>query len=206
MNADGFLLGLSTGVFCISSCAPLIFPFLFSVKQKNAKGNAAMVSLFLAGRLLGYLAAGFILGSLGSFAAGFLDPGVSRTFTRISYPVAGLFMIAAALLLNFPEHKFCKAYSKVYSSGRNSLILGLVTGFSLCPPFFAAAARVFGQQSSLQGMFYFFLFFLGTSVYFLPLFGIHFLKKHLDKVRMFSRVAMLLIGIYYLVFLGIIGG
>jgi sulfite exporter TauE/SafE len=208
MSADAFVLGLSTGVFCISSCAPVAFPFLLAQdggEENPGKKNTMLVALFMAGRLLAYIVTGFLLGALGAYAVGYLDPALVVRFRRVTYLGAGLLMVLAALLVNFPQIKLCRLYAKIYKPGINSLALGLLTGFSLCPPFFAAATRVFGNQSGTEGALYFLLFFAGTSVYFLPLFGIAFLKKYIQIIRLVARTALLLTGFYFLIFLGIIG-
>ena len=205
MFIDALVLGTSTGLYCATTCAPLILPFIFSEKIESAKKNAGLISLFMAGRLIGYIITGFLLGALGAYAVDYLDPDLAHLFRRITYPAAGVFMLLGGILLNAPHWKICKIYKKFYRPGRNSLVLGLITGFSLCPPFFAAAARVFGQHSSFGGALYFFLFFLGSSIYFLPLFGVFIFKKHIDKIQMIARVAMVLIGVYYIIFLGILG-
>ena len=202
---DGFILGLSSGIYCATSCAPVILPLVFGEDQASGKKNVAMVGLFMLGRFFGYVAAGFILGAIGAYAVSYLDPVTARMFRRISHGLAGAFLLLGGLLHNFPELKVCEVYKKMYRPGRNALILGLITGFSLCPPFFAAAAKVFGTHGSFSGAVYFLLFSLGTSVYFLPLLGVHFLFKHLGKIQMVARMAMILIGVYYLLFIGIFG-
>ncbi|MBN1648221.1 MAG: sulfite exporter TauE/SafE family protein [Spirochaetales bacterium] len=205
MVVDGFILGLSTGMYCISSCAPVAFPFLLAQENGSARQNSLLVALFMAGRLVAYIVTGSLLGALGAYAAGYLDPGLTASFRRFSFLAAGLLMVLAGLLINFPAMKLCRVYGKIYRPGMNALAFGLLTGFSLCPPFFAAATRVFGQQSGLEGALYFLFFFLGTSVYFLPLFGISFFRKHRQIIQLVSRTALLLAGFYYVVFLGIIG-
>jgi len=199
---DAFILGLSSGASCLTTCAPLILPVLLSEGGEKRKKNALLVTLFTSGRLAGYLVSGFILGSIGAFASSYMDPEVSRTFQRISYIAAGLIMTTAGLLYTFPEKKFCASWKNWSRPGTNAAALGLFSGFSLCPPLFAAAARVFGVQSSFGGMIYFLFFFFGTSIYFLPLFGLPLFRKHLDRIRLTAKTAVLLIGVYYLVFMG----
>ena len=201
---DALILGLSTGLYCVSTCFPLILPFSLAEADGRGKNIRVMLS-FLSGRLAGYIAVGLILGSLGAFSASFLDPYTSILLKRISYPVAGALMLLGGLFLSLPHLKICKVYGKFYRPGINALLLGLVTGFSLCPPFFAAAARVFGKQSTLGGALYFFLFYLGTSIWFIPLFGAPALKRFIKPLQLVSRTAMILIGAYYLVFMGILG-
>jgi hypothetical protein len=46
--------------------------------------------------------------------------------------------------------------------------LGLLTGLNLCPPFIAAGIRAAQSASMMQALAFFALFFLGTSVWFIP--------------------------------------
>jgi nitric oxide reductase large subunit len=55
-------------------------------------------------------------------------------------------------------------------------------------------------------MAYFAMFFLGTSVYFLPLLGVHLFKDRLETVRMVARLALVLLGAYFLLFQGLFYG
>ncbi len=201
---DAFILGLSTGLYCVSTCFPLILPYTLAASSEKHKNFKIFIS-FLSGRLAGYIAVGMILGALGAFSSSYLDPHTSIQLKRISYPIAGVVLLAGGLKLSMPELKICKLYSRFYKSDINALLLGLITGLSLCPPFFAAAARVFGEQSTLGGALYFFIFYLGTSIWFLPLLGVPAIKRVVKPIQLISRTAMILIGIYYLVFMGILG-
>ena len=202
MFGEAVLLGLSTGTFCAVYCAPVAIPFLFSEKLKNGKQNAMLVILFMLGRLIGYIAVGITLGIIGSYAVSYIDPEVKRKFAAFAYTFIGLMLALTGLMYNFPGWKICRAVKKVYKPERGAFLYGLLTGVNFCPPFFAAASRVFGAEGAFGGALYFLLFYLGTSVYFLPLFGIHFLKKHMETIRMVSRITMILLGLYFFLFLG----
>ncbi|MDC7127234.1 MAG: sulfite exporter TauE/SafE family protein [Spirochaetales bacterium] len=201
---SAFITGLSTGLYCVTTCLPLILPFSLSEDRSQA-GRIRSILLFMAGRLVGYVTVGIILGQLGAFAVSYLNPHTAIILKRISYPVAGIILLAAGLLYGFPHLKFCSVYKKIYKPEISAAVLGIVTAFSLCPPFFAAAARAFGEQSTISGGMYFFIFFLGTSVWFLPLFGAGYLNRVIKPLRIISRTAMILIGGYYLIFMGILG-
>lgn len=209
MLHEGLLLGLSTGTFCVISCAPVALPFFFSESITSWKQNARYVAMMLLGRLAAYVAVGFLIGSLGGYAVGYMDPGMQRNFLAISNTLIGALMIAAGLMHNWPTHKFCRKFKTVYKPEWGSLLYGLFTGLSLCPPFFLAASQVFGNGTGLHGMIYFFMFFLGTSVYFLPLLGVHLFKKHLKTVRLVARMTLILLGVYFFLvqglFLNVVG-
>lgn len=54
MKLDGFILGLSNGVACIATCAPVLIPYLLG-EGKGIARNYWVTGQFLFGRLLGYL-------------------------------------------------------------------------------------------------------------------------------------------------------
>lgn len=197
-------LGVSTGLYCVMHCSPIILPFLFSENKEGPGRNAKLVWIFLAGRLLGYVAVGVLLGIAGAYAAAYLDPALEHKLSAAAYTVLGAFMIATGILYNFPKSKFCQTYSKVYRNHWGAFLIGLITGLHLCPPFFAAAARVFASGlGALQGGLYFLFFFAGTSLFLLPLFGVGFIRKNADKLKLVAEGAMLFIGVYFFLFIGI---
>jgi len=202
MILEALLLGLSSGTYCIIGCAPIAIPVFFS-ESMNRKKNLISGLLFFAGRLAGYLIFGAVMGALGAFTASYLDPALKRTLSNYAYIIVGLLLIASGLMYNFPRLKFCTKIKKIYKFEAWALIYGLLTGLSFCPPFFAAAARVYGGADSINGILYFLAFFLGTSLYFLPLFGIHLIKKHAQNFMLIARIVVLLMGVYFFLFLGI---
>ena len=205
MIQEALLLGLSTGTYCIMFCSPIALPFLFSENIDSGRKNILYVGLFLLGRLIAYIGVGMALGAIGAYAIGYIDPPLERILFKATYFIAGVFMLATGLMYNFPTLGFCKLYKKIYNPSLNALLFGIVTGLSLCPPFFAAASRVFGGDGALYGGLYFLFFFLGTSVYFIPLLGIQFINKYMDKIRMISRITLILMGVYFILFLVILG-
>ena len=206
MIQEGLLLGLSTGSFCAISCAPVAIPFIFSEKIDGWKQNAGLVGMMLVGRLVAYIGVGFLVGALGGYAVRYLDPEIQRRLLAVSNTLIGALMIASGLMHSFPGLKFCRKFQSVYRPGGGSFLYGLFTGLNICPPFFMAASRVFGKGDGWSGMLYFFMFFLGTSVFFLPLLGVHLFRDRLQTVRMVSRLALILLGAYFFLFQGIFYG
>lgn len=204
MLKEALLLGLSTGTYCAMFCAPVLLPFLFSEEIDSGKRNFRYVILFLLGRLAGYVIIGGVLGGIGAYALGYIDPVIERKVSGTAFLFIGIIMMIAGIRFQNAGGKMCAAASKMFKPGAAALVLGLLTGLNLCPPFFAAASRVFMSDGGVcGGILYFLLFFVGTSVYFLPLFGIHLIKKNMNYVRMVSRFAMILLGVYFALVLGI---
>jgi sulfite exporter TauE/SafE len=203
MVLEALLLGLSSGTFCAVHCGPVAIPFFFS-QEMDRKRNIHLFLLYLSGRLGGSIAVGLIVGAAGAYALNYVDPVLKDRITAVAYILIGLLMAASGLLQLAPALKPCRLIKKGYSSRVWCLLLGLLTGLNICPPFLAAASRVFGNGGgTLYGGLYFFLFFIGTSVYLLPLLGIHFLKKRMEDLRLVARIMMILLGIFFIFFYGL---
>jgi hypothetical protein len=210
MPIEALLLGLSTGTYCVMSCAPYALPLLVA-EGSGLRRNAVLVGVFLTGRLVGYLAVGAVLGAVGAYALRYVPPRAEIALAAIGYMVAGAFLILQGISYTGRAHRLCAAV-KAGAAGRNAGVLGLASGFSLCPPFVAAAGRVFALSSGstagtvgggLLGLLYFACFFVGTSVFFLPLFGLPFAKRGVEGLRRVARVTMIMLGLYFFFALGI---
>lgn len=205
MLGEAFLLGLTTGTYCAISCGPVALPFLFAEQPGSIRANARLVAWLLAGRLIAYLAVGFLLGALGSYSLRYIDPPVEHVLIALAYTAVGLVMLASGIRQNFPRLRICGLIGRLERPGRNAVLYGLFAGLAPCPPFFAAATRVFGVQGGLGGALYFLVFFLGTSLFFLPLLGVHWIARRLTALRMVARLTLLLLGAFFLFFLGLPG-
>ena len=199
---DALLLGMSTGLYCMTSCAPVAIPLLCT-REKTSPGNTGRTALvFMTGRFIGYIVTGLILGKMGAFAVEYLNPGYTAAFSRISYAAAGILLLWNAVYAGQKKKK-CPQSGMISRLNTHALLLGLATGFSLCPPFFAAASKVFGLHSSLGGAAYFALFFVGSSIYFIPMFGLAAAGTFIPHMKTISRTATFLIGTYFFLFLGV---
>jgi len=75
--------------------------------------------------------------------------------------------------------------------------LGFFTGLNLCPPFLAAFANASYTGSLLASLLFFTAFFLGTSLFFVP---IPFLGafSHIQPLRIIGKYAAIIMALYYL--------
>jgi hypothetical protein len=78
--------------------------------------------------------------------------------------------------------------------------LGFLTGLSLCPPFVIAGVRAAQLNSVAAALLFFAVFFVGTSVWFVPFVSLGRVRRN-EAVTTVARMAMVLIAFYYL-FLG----
>jgi hypothetical protein len=76
-------------------------------------------------------------------------------------------------------------------------VLGLLTGLNLCPPFVVAGIRAAQLGSLAAALLFFAVFFLGTSIWFVPFISLGCIVRN-QAVMTVARMAMVLIALYYL--------
>ena len=183
----GFLAGLSVGVYCLGTCLPIFVPYLLS-KKRTPKSSFHVVLEFSLGRLLGYLVFGLAFGWLGETITNI----TIHQLVTLGNIWMGLLMILYSL--GTIDKKFCSMLP--FSKIKWVFLLGFLTGVNICPPFLASLTYVFNLQGALTAVFYFLMFFLGTSVYIVPaaLLGIFTKFPGLQKL---ARVSGVLVGLYF---------
>ncbi len=177
---EGFGLGIATGPYCFTACAPLLVPYLMAEGRQVWKGNFLLLLEFMAGRLAAYLLIGAMAGLVGTRFSGQLPQGLLSAAILVS---GVLMLLVAAMKLmprqNSGENRAARFWSAAplalchWASGsrwvrRIPFVLGFVVGVNLCPPFVAGLMRVLQQGHPGWGAAYFAAFFVGTSLYLLP--------------------------------------
>lgn len=161
----GLLLGLANGPACLVSCAPAVLPVVLTGSIRATQRRFAWPSLsrLLCGRLLAYGLVGGLAGLTGSPLQ-----AISTTLSPWVPLVLAVVLLAHGLGL-FRRVPCCLAQRFGNWAG-SPFLMGLLTGFSLCPPFLLALAWIWGQgMDPLPAILFFLAFFGGTSVYLLPL-------------------------------------
>jgi hypothetical protein len=211
MCLEALVLGVSSGPACLASCGPMLIPVL-AAEQKPARGTSFVLAGFLAGRFGGYLV----------FACAAWLVGVSLAFTPhvkgIAFGVANLAMAvllaAYGRALGRRNAASCEGECPATRSRRLAarfgsvapVLLGFASGISLCPPFVAAEVRA-AQGAGLAGALLFFsCFFVGTSVWFVPSFGLSLLRRFSAVGHVARLVLFLLAGYYAYLALIMLGG
>lgn len=187
---EPLLLGLSTGPFCLGYCAPVLIPFLIS-EQRRTINTINLMALFFTGRLTGYIVIGLLSGVIGSA----LTEGQRKQFEIIANLSMGLLLLLFGLVKNFPELRLCRILRFDKSSWSSMLMLGLLTGINLCPPFMTAITCAVGSGTILKAICYFLLFFIGTSLILLPIWATGVFARF-KELRNVARVCVLLSGIW----------
>jgi sulfite exporter TauE/SafE len=185
------LAGLSVGAFCLTYCFPFMGVF-FGAEERSPKKNSLILLEFLAGRLVGYLCFGLLVGYLGEK----FDPRWLRRATDISFIVLSLVLFFYLLGL-VSEKNLCPTPKSLKT--RSPWVMGFFMGINLCPPFLLSVAYVFQQQSPLYGMLYFALFFLASSVYFLPFLFVGLAAK-IQEFRVMARISGFLVAVLFFVY------
>jgi len=164
---EGFCVGLSTGVFCLGSCLPVLLPFILVENRRDALRNFLVVAEFSGGRLVAYLAVGITVGYLGRK----IPPGSSHAIASVLMMILSLLLIAYGMVRSFPQFKLCSMLNQL-SGGfkRLPFMTGLVMGINVCPPFLLAITRILDTGGgAFSGALFFSCFFAGTSVFIAPL-------------------------------------
>ena len=202
-----FFLGVASGGACLVTCGPLIGAFL-SAERITLTQSAARLTVFLSGRLLGYCGWAVLAWLLGMaifqssrgiavFAAADLVLGAWLIYFGIDRPKGHSQAECPGLVWGCSESPLGRC--RVLFRGG---IWGLLSGLQICPPFLAAvngAAQTRGLGSSLL---FFFLFYLGTGIWFIP-FPLVGVLGRFRQVAQVARFCALPLGAFY-VYSGVI--
>ena len=204
---EALLLGLSVGLVCLASCGAVLVPWLV-VQQRSVGATAWLLAQVLAGRLAGYL-----LFATAAWAAGaVLVPGDTEQREVL---FGGVYVALAATLAWYaigslrpkrpaadgvhdsparPNASLASVWRRIARLGPAAL--GFLTGVNLCPPFVVASVRAAETGSLPASLVFFTLFFVGTSVWFLPFLAAGAARR-IPEARFVARVAMGVVAVYY---------
>lgn len=216
---DGFFLGLSNGITCVASCAPVMIP-LFLGQGQRVKQNGWLLAQFLLGRLGGYLLFGmlaWITGQLlfqGSGPSGWVFGGVYVVmgillllyglgeFISLPHPL-NLLPAGANSDLTKRNHFGCPVPPRqvrqwlIFAPALFPLALGFLTGLNLCLPFIAAFTGAIRQGSLATSVLFFATFFAGTAIFFLPIPFVGTFHR-VQALRTIGKFAAIFVALYYL--------
>ncbi|HTY64858.1 MAG TPA: sulfite exporter TauE/SafE family protein [Acidobacteriota bacterium] len=200
---EALVLGLSSGPACLASCGPVLVPSLLA-EQSGMRLGARYLSTFLGARFLGYLLFAAVAWELGVLVA--LPPAPRLLLIGIIHVLLAGVLLWYAYSLGHPHVHSCPV-SELVTIGverkrgiSGPAALGFLTGLSLCPPFVIAGVRAAQLHSVAAAILFFALFFVGTTVWFLPLVSLGCVRRN-EAVTTVARMAMVLIAVYYF-FLG----
>ena len=128
---QGFLLGLAMAPACAVACAPVFMPLLLSREDARFRSNALALGEFLGGRLVAYAAVGLVVGWVGASVQG----ANLRWTSVIAHALLGIALLLYAASETTQTDPVCRAIRRWGRAGRFPLVLGLLTGANVCPPF-----------------------------------------------------------------------
>ena len=195
---SALLLGLSSGIACISVCLPGVVPILLG-KRSSVAQSAKFVTIFLSGRWLAYLLAAVLSSILSAAVYGIVS---DRKVMIITQLILGVIMLLFALgklssrCLNPLKHKALRTFVKKHEYVL-PLIMGFVTSVALCPPFVSMVVQTAGEQSFWRTAALFSLFFVGTLPYFLPVPLVGLSRKNLAFKHIGRYAAIIMCIVYF---------
>jgi sulfite exporter TauE/SafE len=159
---QGFLLGLATGTTCLATCGPVYAPYLMQYGRSLPKSLLAVLELS-AGRFISYLIVGAVAGLLGRQ----VHIGEKGLLTAAAYSLCSIFLLVTVFRTyrrdqNCPMGRWAGIIDR-------PLVLGVLTGINICPPFLLALTKAFHGSGPAAGMTLFAAFFVGTSLFLLPI-------------------------------------
>lgn len=197
---EALVLGLASGPACIAACGPVLVPSLLT-ERAGFRPHARYLSVFLSARLVGYMLFAVVAWELGALVS--LPPTPRLLMMGVVY----LLLACVLLWYAYSARRSCAqpcAESKLVQIGESknrglagAASLGLLTGLNLCPPFVVAGIRAAQLGSMAAALLFFAVFFLGTSIWFVPFVGLGCIVRN-QAVITVARMAMVLIALYYL--------
>jgi hypothetical protein len=153
---------------------------------------------FLLGRLFGYLLFG-VLAWCTKFAI--TGERSSMVLFGSSYVVLSVMMAVYAFhdtLTVCPAGALGRASQSVLFQKPFVFpaVLGFLTGINLCPPFLLALTETATSESISRSLVFFTLFYIGTSVYFLPLSFLGSFRT-CGSIKTVAKMASVIIAIFY---------
>jgi len=198
--SEALLLGLVSGPACVASCGPVLIPSLLA-ERPGLHVHARYLSLFLATRLLGYLVFAVVAWELGAMIS-LQAPTRPLIFAFIHLLLAGVLLryaysVGKACNRRIERRELVTIGTAMRHPVSGAAALGFLTGISLCPPFVAAGVRAAETSSLAAAILFFAIFFVGTSVWFVPFTGLGWIRRN-EAITTVARMAMALIAFFYL--------
>jgi hypothetical protein len=163
---DSLILGLSSGSACLATCGIVMFPYLMA-GSASVKRIATDLSLFLFTRLLVYIILATVSWSFGQ--ALFSNNVVRNVVPGILYIVFAVMLVWYAVSNNRTRDCPAKIVTTVNNKKLVPIFLGLINSLGFCPALLIILTKGATQGTLAQSYLAFFAFFIGSSLWFIPL-------------------------------------
>jgi len=184
----------------MASCGPVVVPSLLA-EGAGVRLSSRFLSTFLGARFLGYLLFAALAWELGVLVA--LPPAPRLVMMGVVHVLLAGVLLWYAYSIGHarPQPRPGPELVTIGVARKRSITgpaaLGFLTGLSLCPPFVIAGVRAAEMDSAAAALLFFAVFFVGTSVWFVPLVSLGCVRRS-QAVTTVARMAMALIAFYYL--------
>jgi sulfite exporter TauE/SafE len=200
------LLGLAATASCLSICMPFFVPFVISHDNSALKGFITSV-IFSVGRLIVYMTVGLVFFLIFSNLLENVENVTDIDEFSLFQVVVGWLIIiyGVTVLTKAPVPKICPAK---YARGAVSLMVGMLIGSFICPPFILMLVANL-EETVLVLVISVLLFWIGSSIsIFLMGTGAGFVSKIAhrkfdpEKIRNIMHMVLIMVGIVLFLFPG----
>ena len=191
---DSLILGLSSGSACVATCGLVMFPYLMS-GSAGVRKISIDLSIFMLTRFIAY----FILATLSWYfgQALFRNPLVRNIVPGILYIGLSIMLVYYSISKSRKPDCPAKIVTAISNKKLIPVLLGVVNSLGFCPALFIVLTKGATQDSLMQSYIAFIAFFIGSSVWFLPL---PFAGK-IKKVEVFKTIGILATGLAGIIFM-----
>ena len=191
---DSLILGLSSGSACLATCGMVMFPYMMA-GSSGVKRIALDLTLFLLTRFLVY----FILATLSWYfgQAFFSNPVVRNIIPGVLYIVFAVMLVWYSISKNRNPDCQAKIVQTVTNHRLVPILLGIVNSFGFCPALFIILTKGATQSTLPQSYIAFLAFFIGSSIWFLPL----PLAGKIRKKEVLKNIGILATGLAGIIFM-----
>jgi sulfite exporter TauE/SafE len=197
VQLQGFLLGLANGISCLAFCIPILVPF-FLHERRDTSRNFGILAKFLGGRLGGYILFALLAWATGNVLLA--AASVQSIVIGSAYVGLSALLIISVFRRQPEKPDLCAVKDARNLLGRWPALLpagmGFLAGLKVCPPLLLAFAGAASLGSLGGSLLLFLAFFVGTSLYFLPLPFLGSLARFVD-LRLVARFAAVIVAVYY---------
>jgi hypothetical protein len=191
---DALILGLSSGSACLATCGMVMFPYLMA-GESGVKKIALDLVVFLLTRLLIYFLLATIAWSFGQ--AVFSNQVVRSIVPGILYIVFAIMLVWYSIGKNQSKDCPAKIVHAVNSKKLVPVFLGIVNSIGFCPALLIILTKSAEQGTILQSYIAFLAFFIGSSLWFLPL----PLAGKIRKAEVIRTIGILATGLAGIIFM-----
>ncbi len=192
---ESLILGLSSGSACLATCGMVMFPYLMA-GSAGVKRIAADLTLFLISRFVIY----FLLATLAWYfgKALFSNPVVRNIVPGVLYIVFAVMLVWYSIDKNRSPGCPVKIVKAVNNKKLIPILLGVVNSLGFCPALFLILTKSATQGTLVQSYLAFLAFFIGSSLWFLPLPLAGIMKKK-EVLKNIGILATGLAGIIFMI-------